>query len=233
VWRGNQGVGATLAAEPTSDGRLDENAHKNCVAACVAAVLSWATGQPSYGDTVHDAVYGDGYIGGQDSAAYVNYLRGLGVKAIEYQSARGALLVANAKAELALGNPVLLTIPGFWTGSYAGRDMVHYAGGTHEVVACDAGSGWMTCMNPWPSDGLHAFYQRQSDVWWAARICYGREFTCQRVITEEQAEASQVAALQKRVVELQAQVAQLQGELKLDAPMRTLVQALRVLLAAA
>jgi hypothetical protein len=41
-----------------------------------------------------------------------------------------------------------------------------------------------------------------------------------------------VAALQKRVADLQAQVAQLQGELKLDAPMRTLVQALKDLLAA-
>jgi hypothetical protein len=46
------------------------------------------------------------------------------------------------------------------------------------------------------------------------------------------AEAAQVAALQKRVGERQAQVAQLQGELKLDAPMRTLVQALKELLAA-
>jgi hypothetical protein len=95
-------------AEPTTDHRPDENAHKNCVAACVAAVLSWATGQPWYGDTVHDAVYGDGYIGGQDPAPYVNYLRDHSVEAIEYQAARGAQLVINAKAELALGNPVLL-----------------------------------------------------------------------------------------------------------------------------
>jgi hypothetical protein len=168
----------------------------------------------------------------QDLAAYVDYLRGQGVKAIEYQAPRGRDLVANAKAELALGNPVLLTIPGFWTGSYAGRDMVAYTGGMHEVVACDAGSGWLTCMNPWPSDGVHAFYQRQTDGWWAARICYGREFTCRRVVTEEQLEASQVAALQKRVGELQAQVAQLQTQVKLDAPMRTLVGALRELLAA-
>jgi hypothetical protein len=41
-----------------------------------------------------------------------------------------------------------------------------------------------------------------------------------------------VAALQKRVAELQSQVVQLQTQLKLDAPMRTLVQALRELLAA-
>jgi hypothetical protein len=146
-----------------------------------------------------------------------------------HHPARGRDLVANAKAELALGNPVLLTIPGFWTGSYAGRDMVHYLGGTHEVVACDMGSERLTCMNPWPSDGVHAFYQRQSDSWWSERICYGREFTCRRIVD---AEARQVAALQKRVAELQAQVAQLQGELKLDAPMRTLVQALKELLAA-
>jgi hypothetical protein len=79
-------------------------------------------------------------------------------------------------------------------------------------------------MNPWPSDGLHAFYQRQTDSWGAERICYGREVTCRRILTEEQAEAGQVAAFQKRVVELQVQVAQLQGELKPDAPMRTLVQ---------
>jgi hypothetical protein len=108
---------------------------------------------------------GDGYIGGQDPAAYVSYLCGRGVEAVEHQNARGEQLVANAKAELALGNPVLITIPGFWTGGYAGRDMVAYTGGTHEVVACDSGSGWMTCMNPWPSDGVHAFYQRQSDQW--------------------------------------------------------------------
>jgi hypothetical protein len=219
-------------AEPTTDHRADENAHKNCVAACVAAVLTWATGAQWYGDTVHDAVYGDGYIGGQDPAAYVNYLRDHSVEAIEYQSARGRDLVVNAKAELALGNPVLLTIPGFWTGSYTGRNMVRYAGGTHEVVACDSGVGWLTCMNPWPSDGVHAFYQRASDAWWAERICYGREFTCRRVVSNEQAEQAQVAALQKRVADLQAQVAQLQGELKLDAPVRTLVQALKGLLAA-
>jgi hypothetical protein len=219
-------------AEPTADKRVDENAHKNCVAACVAAVLSWATCAAWYGDTVHDAVYGDGYIGGQDPAAYVNYLRGQGVEAIEYQAARGRELVANAKTELALGNPVLLTIPGFWTGSYAGRDMVHYPGGTHEVVACDMGCGWLTCMNPWPSDGVHAFYQRQSDGWWAERICYGREFTCRRVVSEEQAEASQVAVVQKRVADLQAQVAQLQGQLNADARAQALVKALREALAA-
>jgi hypothetical protein len=187
------------------------------VAACIASVLSWATGSQWYGDTVHDAVYGDGYIGGQDPAAYVNYLRDHSVEAIEYQAARGRDLVANAKAELALGNPVLLTIPGFWTGSYAGRNIVADTGGTHEVVACDSGRGWLTCMNPWPSDGVHAFYQRQSYSWWAERICCGREFTCRRIISEEQAEAAQVAALQKRLGELQAQVAQLQGELKLGA----------------
>jgi hypothetical protein len=87
-------------------------------------------------------------------------------------------------------------------------------------------------MNPWPSDGVHAFYQRQTDAWWAERICYGREFTCRRIISEEHAEASQAAALQRRVLELQAQVAQVQGELKADAPMRTLVDALKQLLAA-
>jgi hypothetical protein len=87
-------------------------------------------------------------------------------------------------------------------------------------------------MNPWPSDGLHAFYQRQSDAWWAERICYGREFTRWRSVTEEQAEAAQIAALQKRVLALQAQVAQLQSELKLDAPVRTLVDALKELLVA-
>jgi hypothetical protein len=81
---------------------------------------------------VHNAVYGDGYFGGQDAAAYVSYLRGQGVDAIEYQQARGAQLVANAKAELALGNPVLLTIPGFWTGDYRGRDMMFpLKGGAH------------------------------------------------------------------------------------------------------
>jgi hypothetical protein len=90
----------------------------------------------------------------------------------------------------------------------------------------------MTGMNPWPSDGVHAFYQRPSDEWWAERICYGREFTCRRLVSDEQTEASQVAALQKRVIELQAQVAQLQGEVRMDAPVRTLVQALKELLAA-
>jgi hypothetical protein len=46
-------------------------------------------------------------------------------------------------------------------------------------------------MNPWPSDGVHAFYQRAADSWWAERMCYGREFTCRRVVD---AEAAQVAA---------------------------------------
>jgi uncharacterized small protein (DUF1192 family) len=90
----------------------------------------------------------------------------------------------------------------------------------------------MTCMNPWPSDGVHAFYQHQADMWWAERICYGREFTCRWIISEEQAEQAEVAALQKRVADLQAEVARLEVELKLDAPVRTLVQALRELLAA-
>jgi hypothetical protein len=84
-------------------------------------------------------------------------------------------------------------------------------------------------MNPWPSDGVHAIYQRQSDGWWAERIFYGHEFTWRRVVD---AEAQQVAALQKRVSELQAPVVQLQGELKLGAPMRTLVQALKEVLKA-
>jgi hypothetical protein len=90
-------------------------------------------------------------------------------------------------------------------------------------------------MNPWPSDGQHAFYQRQTDAWWAERICYGRQFVCKRVVSVEQElgqEAAQVAALQKQVAALQAQVAQLQAALELDAPMRTLVDALKELLAA-
>jgi hypothetical protein len=223
-------------AEPTTDKRPDEGAHKNCVAACVAAVLTWATGRDWYGDQCHDAVYGEGYYGGQDPAAYVDWLRGQGVEAIEYRSASGAKLVANAKAEVSLRNPVLLTIPGYWTGNYAGWDMVYFPRGTHEVVACDVGPGWLTCMNPWPSDGRHAFYQRQSDAWWAARICYGREFTCRRVVTPAQAaaqeEAAELAPLQKRISELETALAAAQVDKKRVADADALVRALNARLAA-
>jgi hypothetical protein len=71
-------------------------------------------------------------------------------------------------------------------------------------------------MNPWLLDGRHAFYQRESDGWWAARIVCGRVFVCERIVTPAQAGQTQMA---ERVdVSAQAQVRALKALLAAAQP---------------
>jgi hypothetical protein len=73
-------------------------------------------------------------------------------------------------------------------------------------------------------------------IGWAARVCYGREFTCWRIATpaqlHAQEEAAEVAPLQKRISELEAALRAAQVDQPRVAEAEALVRALKALLAA-
>lgn len=172
-------------AEPTTDGGPDEAARANCVpASLTSAVLSLVpgaqiNGQAIDGDALRDLVYPESYTGATDPAAYGAVLAShFGIALVEYQSADGAALVQHAITALESHEPVSAAIPSEWGLNFAGQDMVHFAGGTHEVTFCDynPATSELTAMNPWPVNGSTAFYQSQPAAWWAERIVYGRVF---------------------------------------------------------
>src|SRR5258707_12817786 len=84
------------------------------------------------GDELHGAVYGQGYLGMQDAARYVDYCAAHGVALSLVQDAPAAL-IARAHREIAAGHPVLLTIPSQW-GIPARLQPAGYT--THVVVLC-------------------------------------------------------------------------------------------------
>ena len=114
------------------------------------------------GDELHDAVYGQGYVGLQDPARFVGVLAGhYGVRVIGPLVGSAQALYGRAVAEIAAGRPVLLSIPSDWNNN---PPRSPYA---HMVAGCDVGGNGaqLTAMNPWT-----ATYQTESAAWWVERF---------------------------------------------------------------
>lgn len=166
-------------AEPTLDGASDENARANCVpASLTSGVLALIPGARIDGDSLKDAVYGQGYTGATDPTHFTAYLASAyHVVLSERQSSDGPTLVAQVLTALRKGLPATGAIPSQW-GTTTAADIAAHGGPTHEVLFCDAApdGSTLTAMNPWPVDGAHAFYQTMSASWWASRLVYERIF---------------------------------------------------------
>lgn len=152
-------------AEPTSDGQPDENARENCVVAALAAALEYLLQRPMHGDALKDRVYGQGFAGPLDIARFVDLCAAWGVTLAPHFG-DGAELVAALHAGIAVGEPMLVTMPSDWNDAPA--DLVHFAGFTHVGAACGDFPGFIRVMNPWGG-----FWQDEPDAWWRARLCYG------------------------------------------------------------
>lgn len=162
----------------------DENARANCVPASLASgIMALYPGQTVYADQLKDDAYGEGYTGATDPARFVAALASVyHVQLVELRNTDGSALVAAVRTALRVGQPATGAIPSEW-GSVTGADIAAQGGPTHEVLFCDAApdGSTLTAMNPWPVDGVHAFYQTMPATWWASRLCYQRIFTLARL----------------------------------------------------
>jgi hypothetical protein len=129
--------------EATLDGHPDEDAQDNCVATSVAEGLNillergGAQSAPAFvGDELHDAVYGQGYIGFQAASRYVSYCADRGVRLAAVGGSQAAL-VATIHREVSAGHPVVVTMPSQW--SVAPANPVHPSGSTHVGLAVGVG----------------------------------------------------------------------------------------------
>src|SRR5258708_4524427 len=121
--------------ETTSDGQPPEDGDRDCVPRSIASALTFLTGTPYNGDEVHEAVYGQGYLGMQDVVRYGDYLAAHGVWLSLVQDAPAAL-ISRAHMEIAAGHPCLLTIPSQW-GIPVRLQPAGYT--THVVALCGTG----------------------------------------------------------------------------------------------
>lgn len=160
--------------QPGVDGRAPEDGNMDCVPASLASMASALLGTPQNADAYHDAVYGQGYVGMQDPAAYVSYLAAKGLT-LQCFTGAPADLVNHALWCIRAHTPVLLSIPSDWDANPP------TSANAHMVAGCDvdssAGTDWdhltMTAMNPWgtAADGYsHAAYQTETMNWWLERL---------------------------------------------------------------
>lgn len=161
--------------EPTSDGLPDENKDDNCVAASFAEGLHILLGGNWDGDEVKDAVYGQGYVGVQSAARYVQYASDHGVHLAPHDDTQAGL-ISTIHAQIHQNHPVIVTMPSNW--GTAPANPVSPGISTHVGIAVGDGAGYIRVMNPW-----HGFYQDQPDAWWQARLCYGQVWPMQKVST--------------------------------------------------
>lgn len=158
--------------DPTTDGQVEENASWDCVPTSLACGLQYLTGRDFNGDELHDAVYGQGYTGGQSAANYVAYCAAAGVTLAPFNGSPDAL-VAEIHTEISAGHPVVLTMPSQWGTPVASLPSGH---STHVGIAYGTGPGMLRVMNPWiaptPHDG--------DDAYWAARLEYNQVWVMRR-----------------------------------------------------
>ena len=110
-------------------------------------------------DGLHDAAYGQGYVGMQNPADFVPLLARDGLLITPYRGFASAL-IARAVKEIQAGHPVLLSIPSDWGDTPPTSRYAHMVAGFKI-----ASSGSLTAMNPWT-----ATYQTQTLAWWTDRI---------------------------------------------------------------
>lgn len=156
--------------EVTSDGQVNENDHYNCVATSIADGLQYRLKRAFNGDALKDAVYGQGYQGGQAAIRYVAYCANLGVP-LEAINGSQDQLIAALHREIEAGNPCLITMPSLWGSapSQPGWDPRNPSGWTHVGLASGDGPGWLRIMNPWGG-----FWHDGTDDYWRLRLCYGQ-----------------------------------------------------------
>lgn len=150
---------------PTFDGKPDENKDMNCVPSCIAACLQYFAGKEYEPDELKDVVYGDGYIGGTEAVAYVEYCASQGVHCYPING-NPPYLVSQIHEQLAQGHPIIGTIQ----SSYLPPSDPLNPGPSHCVAFYeDQPGGVLIAMNPW-----HAFSHVGSDDYWIARLCFNQ-----------------------------------------------------------
>lgn len=159
--------------EGTLDGQPNENSRWNCVADVTCMGLGYETGKSYNGDAIKDAIYGQGYTGGQAASAYVDYCARQGVKLYRFDSqgatldARQWSLVRQIHSLVDSGHPVMATIPSQW--GIAQVDPEHPSGTTHVILFYQTGPGTLGARNPWNLPDHEG-----SDQYWHDRLCEGQ-----------------------------------------------------------
>lgn len=149
----------------------DTNQDYDCVAASIAASLTWLTGKAYTAREVKDTVYGAGYTGGTDASAYVNYCAEQGVKLAPVNGS-GAQLVAALRASIGAQHPALITEP----DPYA-------QGWSHVCAAYKCDSTSITVMDPWIAAPVV-----KSDAGWESTLLGNQIWTLERtMLTIDQA----------------------------------------------
>lgn len=151
--------------EPDIDGVPDVNAGMNCLPTCIASALQYLNGKQYTGEEIEHQVYGNNYKGGTAAVSYVSWVAKQGVTLKAISSSNRDYLVQQVHAQLALGHPVIATIP----SSYQPPANPMNPGESHCIVFYKDSPGVLIAMNPWT-----AFAQSFTDAQWAARFCYGQ-----------------------------------------------------------
>ena len=148
--------------EPGNDGRPPEDGNMDCVPASLASMARAL--RPALhitADGLHDAAYGQGYIGLMDPARFVHLLAGYGLNLVPRTGTPKALYF-RANVEILGGHPVLLSIPSDWNNNPPTSKYAHMVAGRG---VSDSQGAWLEMMNPWTAQ-----YERHDAGWWYSRL---------------------------------------------------------------
>lgn len=147
----------------TGDHFPSENSSLNCVPACLCAGAMYLNKKTLGGDytpdSLKDAVYGQGYVGGMSARAFIDHMKDhFGIKLWSYASPANVDLIEEAHYQISQGFPVIFTEP----NPYGNPNY------THVCVFCGDLFGGLTAMDPW----ICQFVTR-SDSNWKDLLLYG------------------------------------------------------------
>jgi len=159
----------------TADGHPPEDAGLSCVPASLLAGVMYLLGVKQLGgkytpDSLKDAVYGQGYVGGMAASRYVGYLKSkFGIALISFKGTPAAM-VAEAHRQIAAGHPVVFTIPN------------PYGNPAYTHVCCFYGMGQrtLTAMDPWIAKPV-----TKSDASWAGLLQYNEVWILSKIGADE------------------------------------------------